>query len=59
MQDITLTLKIGLAGGALTLLAVVPPWPMFNWYPVKFLKTASDVDSSNIVVMESEGKKAQ
>ncbi|KAK6349769.1 hypothetical protein TWF696_006045 [Orbilia brochopaga] len=40
-QDIRLTLYIGLAGTALTFLAVVPPWPIYNQNPVQFLAVAS------------------
>ncbi|KAJ4302929.1 hypothetical protein N0V90_001820 [Kalmusia sp. IMI 367209] len=36
-QDIKLTLYIGLAGTALTFLAVVPPWPFFNKNPEPWL----------------------
>ncbi|KAH8653640.1 microsomal signal peptidase 12kDa subunit [Xylariales sp. PMI_506] len=36
-QDITLALKVGLAGTAVTFLAIVPPWPFFNKHPVKWL----------------------
>ncbi|KAK6075381.1 microsomal signal peptidase 12kDa subunit [Seiridium cupressi] len=37
LQNITLALKVGLAGTALTFLVVVPPWPFFNKHPVKWL----------------------
>ncbi|KAH6661250.1 microsomal signal peptidase 12kDa subunit [Truncatella angustata] len=37
LQNITLALKVGLAGTALTFLAIVPPWPFFNQHPVKWL----------------------
>ncbi|KAI0871492.1 microsomal signal peptidase 12 kDa subunit-domain-containing protein [Hypoxylon argillaceum] len=37
LQDISLALKIGLGGTALTFLAVVPPWPFFNQHTVKWL----------------------
>ncbi|KAI0177251.1 microsomal signal peptidase 12kDa subunit [Pestalotiopsis sp. NC0098] len=36
-ENIALALKVGLAGTALTFLAVVPPWPFFNQHPVKWL----------------------
>ncbi|KAI0117626.1 microsomal signal peptidase 12 kDa subunit-domain-containing protein [Hypoxylon sp. NC0597] len=42
LQDITLALKIGLAGTALTFLLVVPPWPFFNKHPVKWLPVGED-----------------
>ncbi|KAI0115831.1 microsomal signal peptidase 12 kDa subunit-domain-containing protein [Nemania sp. FL0031] len=37
LQDISLALKIGLGGTALTFLVIVPPWPFFNQHPVKWL----------------------
>jgi signal peptidase complex subunit 1 len=56
VQDIALALKIGLAGTALTFVAIVPPWPFFNKHPVKWLPVgggASVVPShQNIVVDE-------
>ncbi|OTA60225.1 microsomal signal peptidase 12kDa subunit [Hypoxylon sp. EC38] len=42
LQDITLALKIGLAGTALTFLLVVPPWPFFNKHPVKWLPVGGE-----------------
>jgi signal peptidase complex subunit 1 len=36
-QDIKLTVYIGLAGTALTFLAIVPPWPFFNKNPEGWL----------------------
>ncbi|KAF2747775.1 SPC12-domain-containing protein [Sporormia fimetaria CBS 119925] len=36
-QDIKLTLYVGLAGTALTFLAIVPPWPFFNKSPEPWL----------------------
>jgi signal peptidase complex subunit 1 len=36
-QDILLTLYVGLAGTALTFLAVVPPWPFYNKNPEPWL----------------------
>ncbi|EWC48264.1 hypothetical protein DRE_02368 [Drechslerella stenobrocha 248] len=40
-QDIRYTVYIGLAGTGLTFLAVVPPWPVYNRDPVKFLAATS------------------
>ncbi|ETS75664.1 hypothetical protein PFICI_12608 [Pestalotiopsis fici W106-1] len=55
-QNITLALKIGLAGTALTFLVVVPPWPFFNKHPVKWLPVgggnAAPLAHQNIVVDE-------
>lgn len=36
-QDIRLSLYIGLAGTAVTFLAVVPPWPFYNKNPEGWL----------------------
>lgn len=36
-QDIHLTLWVGLAGTLITGLAVIPPWPMYNKNPEKWL----------------------
>ncbi|KAI1816231.1 SPC12-domain-containing protein [Poronia punctata] len=55
LQDITLALKIGLAGTVLTFLAIVPPWPFFKQHPVVWLPVAgSSVSAShqNIVIDE-------
>ncbi|KAI1213282.1 SPC12-domain-containing protein [Annulohypoxylon truncatum] len=56
LQDITLALKIGLAGTALTFLIVVPPWPFFNRHPVKWLpvggESAITSAQQNIVIDE-------
>lgn len=37
-QDIYLTLWIGLAGSVMTVLAIVPPWPVFNQHPELWLR---------------------
>jgi signal peptidase complex subunit 1 len=56
LQDITLALKVGLAGTALVFLVIVPPWPFFNRHPVKWLPIGggSAVTSThqNVVVDE-------
>lgn len=36
-KDIHLTLWVGLGGTLLTALAVVPPWPIYNQNPEKWL----------------------
>ena len=55
-QDITLALKVGLAGTAVTFVAIVPPWPFFNKHPVKWLPVgggqAAAALPQNIVVDE-------
>ncbi|PWI68564.1 hypothetical protein PCL_01653 [Purpureocillium lilacinum] len=40
-QDIQKAVYIGLGGTALTFLAVVPPWPVYNKNPVKWLPAGS------------------
>ncbi|KAI2642769.1 microsomal signal peptidase 12 kDa subunit-domain-containing protein [Xylaria nigripes] len=55
LQDITLALKIGLGGTALTFLVIVPSWPFFNRNPVKWLPVGgSSVQENyqNIVIDE-------
>ncbi|KAI1468194.1 SPC12-domain-containing protein [Daldinia caldariorum] len=47
LQDITLALKIGLVGTALTFLLVVPPWPFFNSHPVKWLPVGGEPTITN------------
>lgn len=37
LQDIKLALFIALGGTALTFLVAVPPWPIYNRNPVKWL----------------------
>ncbi|PYH94959.1 microsomal signal peptidase subunit SPC12 [Aspergillus ellipticus CBS 707.79] len=50
-QDIHLTLWVGLTGTIVTGVAVIPPWPMYNKNPEKWLvpMTAS-VDGAGVVV---------
>ena len=53
-QDIKLTVYVGLAGTALTFLAVVPPWPFYNKNPEGWLPSHSaagitiDVDGQKV-----------
>jgi len=50
-QDIKTALLIGLGGTAVTFLAVVPPWPIYNRHPVKWLPMGGfEVDTSEVVV---------
>lgn len=49
-QDIKLTLYIGLAGTAITFLAVVPPWPMYNKNPEPWLSSHSTTSGIQIDV---------
>ncbi|KAF8425655.1 microsomal signal peptidase 12 kDa subunit-domain-containing protein [Tirmania nivea] len=37
LQDVTYTLYIGLAGSLLAVLAVIPPWPVYNRHPLRWL----------------------
>ncbi|KAI2630616.1 microsomal signal peptidase 12kDa subunit [Hypoxylon sp. NC1633] len=56
LQDIALSLKIGLGGTALAFLLVVPPWPFFKQHPVKWLpvggESAITSVQQNIVIDE-------
>ena len=45
-QDIILAMYIGLAGTALTFLVVVPPWPIWNRNPVKWLPVNSGTNTT-------------
>ncbi|KAI0408539.1 microsomal signal peptidase 12 kDa subunit-domain-containing protein [Xylaria palmicola] len=55
LQNITLALKIGLGGTALTFLATVPPWPFYNRHPVKWLPVGgSSVPSSHQSIVIDE-----
>ncbi|KAI9697986.1 MAG: hypothetical protein M1836_004339 [Candelina mexicana] len=54
LQDIYLSLLIGLGGTALTFLIVVPPWPYFNRNPLNWLPAGS---ATSGVGIEVEGKK--
>jgi signal peptidase complex subunit 1 len=51
LQDITLALYIGLGGTALAFIVIVPPWPFYNRYPVKWVPVArSGIVSQGIMV---------
>ncbi|KAI9832503.1 MAG: hypothetical protein M1819_004292 [Sarea resinae] len=50
LQDIRLSLYMGLAGTALTCLAVVPPWPYFNKHPVHWLPADNGLTGTRIMV---------
>ncbi|KAI9813754.1 MAG: hypothetical protein M1827_003544 [Pycnora praestabilis] len=54
LQNIYLSLYIGLGGTALTFLVVVPPWPYFNKTPVNWLPAATTASGIGI---EVDGKK--
>ena len=53
-QNIYITLWVGLGGTALTFLMVVPPWPIYNENPEKWLRGKSDLALAGI---EVDGKK--
>ncbi|TKA77230.1 hypothetical protein B0A49_00771 [Cryomyces minteri] len=53
-QNIHYTLYLGLAGTALTFLAIVPPWPFFNRNPVAWLPAQNGLGAIGI---EVDGKK--
>ncbi|KAK0748613.1 microsomal signal peptidase 12 kDa subunit-domain-containing protein [Apiosordaria backusii] len=53
LQDIKLAVYIGLAGTAATFLLVVPPWPIYNKNPVKWLPVAGVASPANIVIDET------
>jgi signal peptidase complex subunit 1 len=57
-QNITYTLWILLAGAALTFVVCVPPWPVYNKDPVRWLpvKRSNGVTGMDITV---DGKKVQ
>jgi len=49
-QDIYLTLWVGLAGTALAMLLVVPPWPVYNQNPQSWLGSKATLPPGGIVV---------
>jgi len=50
-QDVYVTLWIGLAGTALTAMVVVPPWPIYNTHPEKWLSVrGGGIRTTGIVV---------
>ncbi|MCJ1300090.1 hypothetical protein MMC08_002884 [Hypocenomyce scalaris] len=53
-QNIYITLWVGLGGSAITLLMVVPPWPIYNNAPEKWLPAGSGIAGAGI---EVDGKK--
>ena len=53
-QDIYVTLWVGLAGTALTMLVAIPPWPMYNENPEKWLPAKDSLVGTGI---EVDGKK--
>ena len=53
-QDIYVTLWVGLAGTALTMLVAIPPWPMYNENPEKWLPAKNSLVGTGI---EVDGKK--
>jgi signal peptidase complex subunit 1 len=49
-QDIYLIMWIGLAGTALAMLLVVPPWPIYNKHPQPWLGSKAALPPGGIVV---------
>ncbi|KAH8768059.1 microsomal signal peptidase 12 kDa subunit-domain-containing protein [Hyaloscypha finlandica] len=54
LQDIKLSLYIGLGGTALSLLLIVPPWPFFNRHPVKWLPLAGTETKSQGILVDGK-----
>ncbi|SLM35726.1 microsomal signal peptidase subunit [Lasallia pustulata] len=53
-QNIYITLWVGLGGSVMTFLMVVPPWPIYNDAPEKWLPAGSSIAGAGI---EVDGKK--
>ncbi|KAK6584553.1 hypothetical protein PZA11_002777 [Diplocarpon coronariae] len=53
-EDIKLALRFGLAGSALTLLLVVPPWGIFKRHPVKWLPIAGKESHSQGIFVDGK-----
>ena len=51
-KDIHLTLWIGLGGTLLTALAVIPPWPIYNHNPEKWLIPADSKSGGSRVIVD-------
>lgn len=49
-RDIYVTLWVGLGGTALTFLIVIPPWPIYNENPEKWLPSSSSISGAAIEV---------
>jgi len=51
LQDIKLTVYVGLIGTGAVFLLVVPPWPAFNRNPVKWLPVGGGITPpANLVI---------
>ncbi len=48
LKDIKLAVYVALGGTALTFAAVIPPWPIFNKHPVKWLPVGGGASSVSI-----------
>ncbi|KAK2785028.1 hypothetical protein FQN52_008750 [Onygenales sp. PD_12] len=55
-QDVHLTLWIGLAGTLLTVLVVVPPWPVYNRHPEPWLIAGAGGVGVGGIVVGGEGE---
>lgn len=59
LQDIYLTLWLGLFGALITILIVVPPWPWYNQYPEPWLPSAKSLAGfppGGLIIEESRDK---
>ncbi|EZF22929.1 hypothetical protein H112_04410 [Trichophyton rubrum D6] len=55
-EDVFLTLWTMTAGSILTMLAIVPPWPMYNQHPESWLVTgAGGIGRDGIVIDKARG----
>ncbi|KAL1959035.1 hypothetical protein VTO42DRAFT_3276 [Malbranchea cinnamomea] len=56
-QDVHLTLWIGLLGTAVTMLVVVPAWPIYNKHPEPWLVPGmGGLGPAGIIVEDSKGR---
>ncbi|KAJ1957582.1 hypothetical protein IWQ62_005056 [Dispira parvispora] len=54
LQSFEILLLVFGGGVVLTLLAVLPPWPMYNRHPVQWLKTTSSSSVSSSTASQKE-----
>ncbi|KAF8252927.1 hypothetical protein K440DRAFT_657501 [Wilcoxina mikolae CBS 423.85] len=47
LHDLKITVYIGLGSAALTILAVVPPWPFYNKNPQSWLPAGTELEAEN------------
>ncbi|KAJ9211555.1 hypothetical protein DTO166G4_6835 [Paecilomyces variotii] len=51
-RDVYLTLWVGLAGTLLTALVVIPPWPVYNKHPEKWLVPSGVTAGGPAIIVE-------